>query len=105
MTTSRSKWRPLNSSSKLRNPAIPTPSAHRKLQRWEVRKISTRVPGAKYRTMYAAIAIEGAFAETILHGKTDEQIVSRAYVDQRAWTELVTVRPLKLLKLYDEGLF
>lgn len=55
--------------------------------------------------MYAAIAIEGAFAETILHGKTEEQIVSRAYVDQRAWTEFVTVRPLKLLKLYDEGLF
>ena len=55
--------------------------------------------------MYAAAAIEGAFVETILHGKTDEQIVSRAYVEQRAWTEFTTVRQLKLMKLYDEGLF
>lgn len=62
-------------------------------------------PAAEYRTMYAAVAIEGAFAETILHGKTEEQIVSRAYVEQRAWTEFATVRPLKLMKLYDDGLF
>ena len=62
-------------------------------------------PEAEYRTMYAAAAIEGAFVETILHGKTEEQIVSRAYVEQRAWTEFTTVRPLKLMKLHDEGLF
>jgi len=55
--------------------------------------------------MYAAVAIEGAFVETILHGKAEEQIVSRAYVEQRAWTEFTTVRSFKLLKLYDEGLF
>jgi hypothetical protein len=62
-------------------------------------------PAAEYRMMYAAVAIDGAFVETILHGKTEEQIVSRAYVDQRAWTEFTTLRPLKLMKLYDEGLF
>ncbi len=55
--------------------------------------------------MYAAAAIEGAFVETILHGKTEEQLVSWAYVEQRAWTELTTLRPFKLIKLYDEGLF
>jgi RES domain len=62
-------------------------------------------PAAEYRTMYAAVAIEGAFVETILHGKTEEQIVSRAYVEQRAWTEFTTVRPFNLMKLYNEGLF
>lgn len=62
-------------------------------------------PAAEYRTMYAATAIEGAFVETILHGKTEEQLVSRAYVEQRAWTEFTTVRPFRLMKLYDEGLF
>lgn len=55
--------------------------------------------------MYSAVAIEGAFVETILHGKTAEQLVSRAYVEQRAWTEVTTLRPCKLMKLYDEGLF
>lgn len=55
--------------------------------------------------MYAAIAIEGAFVETILHGRTDEQIIGRAFVEQRAWTEFTSVRPLKLMKLYDDGLF
>jgi hypothetical protein len=62
-------------------------------------------PAAEYRTMYAAVAIEGAFVETILHGKAEEQIISRAYVEQRAWTEFTTVRPLKFMKLYDDGLF
>jgi hypothetical protein len=62
-------------------------------------------PAAEYRTMYAAVRIEGAFAETILHGKTEEQLVGRAYVEQRAWTEFTTLRPFKLMKLYDDGLF
>jgi hypothetical protein len=62
-------------------------------------------PAGDYRTMYAAAAIEGAFVETILHGKAEVQIVSRGYVEQRAWTEFGTVRPFKLMKLYDEGLF
>jgi hypothetical protein len=62
-------------------------------------------PAAEYRTMYAAVAIEGAFVETILHGKTEEQLVSRAYVERRVWTEFTTLRPFRLMKLYDEGLF
>ncbi len=59
----------------------------------------------EYRMMYAAAAIDGAFAETILHGKTTSQIVSRAYVELRAWTALTLQRPLILMKLYDDGLF
>jgi hypothetical protein len=62
-------------------------------------------PAAEYRAMCAAVAIEGAFVETVLNGKTEEQLVSRPYVEQRAWTEFTTLRPLKLMKLYDEGLF
>jgi hypothetical protein len=59
----------------------------------------------EYRVMYAAAAMDGAFAETILHGKTESQIVSRAFLEQRAWTELTVQRPLTLMKLYDDGLF
>ena len=55
--------------------------------------------------MYAAAAIDGAFAETILHGRIQSQIVSRAFVELRAWTELTLQRPLALMKLYDDGLF
>ncbi len=62
-------------------------------------------PGQEYRTLYAASALDGAFVETILHGKSADQIVSRAYVNQRAWTVLSVLRPLALMKLYDEGLF
>ena len=62
-------------------------------------------PVGEYRTMYAAAAIEGAFVETILHGNAEEQIVSRSYVEQRAWTEFATVRLFKLMKLYNDGLF
>ncbi len=62
-------------------------------------------PAGEYRTMYAAAAIEGAFVETILYGKAEQQIVSQAYIDQRAWSELTILRPLTLLKLYDDGLF
>jgi RES domain len=61
--------------------------------------------GGEYRIMYAAAAIDGAFAETILHGKTVSQILSQAFVEQRAWTELTLQRPVTLMKLYDDGLF
>jgi hypothetical protein len=40
--------------------------------------------------MYAAASIDGAFVETILHGRTGEQVVSRAFVDLRAWTRITT---------------
>jgi hypothetical protein len=43
--------------------------------------------------------------ETILHGKTEQQIVSRAFVDLRAWTVVTVQRPLTLIKLYDDGPF
>lgn len=61
--------------------------------------------GQEYRTLYAAAALDGAFVETILHGKSTSQIVSLAYVNQRAWTAVLVLRPLTLMKLYDEGLF
>lgn len=62
-------------------------------------------PSQEYRTLYAALALDGAFVETILHGKSASQIVSLAYVNQRAWTAISVLRPLTLMKLYDEGLF
>jgi len=62
-------------------------------------------PSQEYRTLYAAAALDGAFVETILHGKSASQIVSLAYVNQRAWTAISVLRPLTLMKLYDEGLF
>lgn len=61
-------------------------------------------PGGQYRVMYAAEALDGAFVETILHGRTKDRIIARDYVHLRAWTVLTTRRPLRLLKLYDEGL-
>jgi hypothetical protein len=51
--------------------------------------------GGQYRVMYAAASIDGSFVE----------IVSRAFVDLRAWTIITSVRPLTLMKLYDDGLF
>lgn len=62
-------------------------------------------PGGQYRVLYAAAALDGAFVETILHGRTKDRIIARDYVHLRAWTVLTTQRPLRLLKLYDEGLF
>ena len=61
--------------------------------------------GGQYRVMYAAASIDGSFVETILHGKAGVQIVSKAFVDLRAWTIITSVRPLTLMKLYDDGLF
>lgn len=61
--------------------------------------------GGQYRTMYAAASIDGSFVETILHGRASVQIVSRAFVDLRAWSIITPMRPLTLMKLYDDGLF
>lgn len=61
--------------------------------------------GGQYRVMYAAEALDGAFVETILHGRTKDRIIARDYVHLRAWTVLTTQRRLRLMKLYDEGLF
>ena len=62
-------------------------------------------PDGEYLTMYAGATMEGAFVETILHGKAEQQIIGRAFVDQRAWTVLAVDRSLTLMKLYDDGLF
>jgi hypothetical protein len=62
-------------------------------------------PNGQYRVLYAAAALDGAFVETILHGRTKNRIIALSYVEARAWTELITQRPLRLMKLYDEGLF
>jgi hypothetical protein len=61
--------------------------------------------GGEYRVLYAAEGLDGAFAETILHGRTKERILTRANVNLRAWTAIQTRRDLVLVKLYDEGLF
>lgn len=62
-------------------------------------------PRGQYRVLYAAAALDGAFVETILHGRTKDRIIARDYVQLRAWTLLTTQRPLRLVKLYNEGLF
>ncbi len=61
-------------------------------------------PGGEYRVMYAAENLDGAFVEAILHGKTRNKILTRAFVGQRAWSSLRAQRDLVLVKLYDDGL-
>lgn len=58
----------------------------------------------EYRLMYAAAGLDGAFVETVLHGRTKDRILTRASVNLRAWTPIETCRDLDLVKLYDEGL-
>jgi hypothetical protein len=60
--------------------------------------------GGEYRVMYAAAGLDGAFVETILHGRTKDRILTRASVNLRAWSVIRTRRDLTLAKLYDEGL-
>nr|WP_246527004.1 RES family NAD+ phosphorylase [Plastoroseomonas hellenica] len=60
--------------------------------------------GGEYRAMYAATSLDGAFVETVLHGRTKDRILTRANVHLRAWTPIETCRPLTLAKLYDDGL-
>ena len=64
-----------------------------------------KTPCRNPRTVRVLPPIDGSFVETILHGKAGVQIVSRAFVDLRAWTIITSVRPLTLMKLYDDGLF
>lgn len=60
-------------------------------------------PDGQYRVLYAAARLEGAFVETVLRLPT-RRIVGSGFLEQRGWTRLETARPLKLAKLYDEGL-
>ena len=59
-------------------------------------------PGGEFRVMYAAASLDGAFVETILHGRTKDRIVARSYVDQRKWTIIRTRRDLTLAKFHGE---
>lgn len=59
-------------------------------------------PGGEYRILYCAEALEGAFIETVL--RKPGRIVRRDFVEERAWSTLEVLRPLRLAKLYDEGL-
>ena len=60
-------------------------------------------PAGEYRTLYCAARLGGAFVESVLR-KPAGRIVARAYVEERGWSELTTLRVLRLAKLRDEGL-
>lgn len=62
-------------------------------------------PDGQYRTLYAALTLDGAFVETILHGRVGTSILSRSFVFDRGWSVLRTMRDLRLAKLHGDGLF
>jgi RES domain len=60
-----------------------------------------------YRIFYAAATLKGAIAETLLHGNSHRKgpkIVTKAEVEARSWSVITLERPVKLLKLYGNGL-
>ena len=59
-------------------------------------------PGGEYRVLYGARELPGAFVETVL--RKPGRVLRREMVDDRAWSRLQVRRPLRLAKLYDEGL-
>ena len=59
-------------------------------------------PRGHYRTLYCAEQLKGAFVETVL--RRGKRIIGRPFVDARGWTVLTCARPLRLAKVYDEGL-
>lgn len=59
-------------------------------------------PNGQYRMLYGAEELSGAFVEAVL--RRPGRILRRAFVEERAWSILRVRRPLKLAKLYDEGL-
>jgi len=59
-------------------------------------------PTGEFRTLYGALALPGAFVETVL--RRPGRILRRAEADSRAATRLQTQRPLQLAKIMDEGL-
>jgi hypothetical protein len=50
------------------------------------------------------LEVDGAFVETILHGKTKETILSRAFLEERAFSRMTVQRDLCLAMLHGEGL-
>ena len=59
-------------------------------------------PSGEFRTLYGALALPGAFAETVL--RRPGRVLRRAEADSRVATRLQTQRPLHLAKIMDEGL-
>lgn len=59
-------------------------------------------PAGQFRVLYGALALPGAFVETVL--RRPGRILRRAEADIRAATRLQTQRPLQLAKIMDEGL-
>jgi len=60
-------------------------------------------PNGEYRTFYCAARLAGAFVESVLR-RPAGRIVSRAYLEERVWSDLTVRRTLCLAKLRDEGL-
>ncbi|NTG04848.1 RES family NAD+ phosphorylase [Agrobacterium rhizogenes] len=60
-------------------------------------------PAGEFRTLYAAERLEGAFVETVLRRPTG-RILRRSFVEERGWSVVRPLRPLRLAKLFDEGL-
>lgn len=69
-------------------------------------KPSSRFDAAsgEYRVCYTAEYIDGAFVETILHGKTKDRILRRAFLEERAFSHLTVRRDLRMAMLHGEGL-
>lgn len=59
-------------------------------------------PNGEYALLYGARQLQTAFGEQLL--RRPDRIVARDYVEQRQWSVLRTLRDLKLVKLYDNGL-
>jgi hypothetical protein len=59
-------------------------------------------PGGEYRVLYGARELPGAFVETVL--RKPGRVMRRTVVNDRAWSRLQVLRPLRVAKLHDEGL-
>ncbi len=59
-------------------------------------------PTGEFRTLYCARNLTGAFAETMFRRAT--RVLSRSFVEARAWSIIAPNRILRVAKLYDEGL-
>jgi hypothetical protein len=60
-------------------------------------------PNGEYRIMYTAKTLDGAFVETVLR-KSTGRVLRRGFVEERSWSTMTVQRPLRLAKLYDDGL-
>lgn len=60
-------------------------------------------PNQEYRVLYTAERLEGAFVETVLRRPTG-RILRRAVVEERGWSVVRPSRPLKLAKVFGDGL-